>query len=90
MWVAFVKATHIFFCKNISVYAILNDQSFNDTLTNGIVSFEQLDPKQYLKTNNKEEIHYLNLYFIFFFFFFFFLLSIVSLVIESKKSNVYG
>ena len=25
-------------------YAILNDQSFNDTLTNDIVSFEQLDP----------------------------------------------
>ena len=27
---------------NISVYAIFNDQSFNDTLTNDIVSFEQL------------------------------------------------
>ena len=38
------KATHIFFCKNINVYAIFNDQSFNDTLTNGIVSFEQLGP----------------------------------------------
>ena len=25
------KATHIFFSKNISVYAIFNDQSFNDT-----------------------------------------------------------
>ena len=33
-----------FFSKNISVYAIFNDQSFNDTLTNGIVSFEQLGP----------------------------------------------
>ena len=30
--------------KNISIYAIFNDQSFNDTLTNDIVSFEQLDP----------------------------------------------
>ena len=26
------------------VYAIFNDQSFNDTLTNDIVSFEQLSP----------------------------------------------
>ena len=33
-----------FFSKNISVYAIFNDQSFDDTLTNGIVSFEQLGP----------------------------------------------
>ena len=33
-----------FFSKKISVYAIFNDQSFNDTLTNYIVSFEQLDP----------------------------------------------
>ena len=30
-----------FFSKNISIYAIFNDQSFNDTLTNVIVSFEQ-------------------------------------------------
>ena len=34
---------HIF-SKNISVYVIFNDQSFNDTLTNDIVSFEQLGP----------------------------------------------
>ena len=46
MWEAFAnaKATHIFFSKNISVYAIFNDQSFNDTLTNDIVSFEQHGP----------------------------------------------
>ena len=47
MWVAFAnaKATHIFFsAKNISIYAIFNDQSFNDTLSNDIVSFEKLDP----------------------------------------------
>ena len=31
-----------FFSKTMS--AIFNDQSFNDTLTNHIVSFEQLDP----------------------------------------------
>ena len=38
MWVAFAnaKATHIFFHKNISVYAIFNDQSFNDTFNNDI------------------------------------------------------
>ena len=45
MCVAFAnaKATHIFsefFFFN--VYAISDDQSFNDTLTNDIVSFEQL------------------------------------------------
>ena len=49
MWVAFAnaKATHIFPAKileYISIYAIFNDQSFNDTLTNDIVSFEQLGP----------------------------------------------
>ena len=44
MWVAFVnvKAFHLFFSKNISIYAIFYDQSFNDTLTNDIVSFEQM------------------------------------------------
>ena len=31
--------------KNISVYAIFNDYSFNDMLTNDIVSFEQLGPE---------------------------------------------
>ena len=38
------KSYSHFFSKNISVYAIFNDQSFNDTLTNDIVSFEQLSP----------------------------------------------
>ena len=33
-----------FFRKNISVYAIFNDQSFNNTLSNDNVSFEQLGP----------------------------------------------
>ena len=46
MWVAFAnaKATHIFFSKSNSLYAIFNDQSFKDTLTDNIVSFEQLGP----------------------------------------------
>ena len=38
------KSYSHFFSKNISVYAIFNGQSFNDTLTNNIVSFEQLGP----------------------------------------------
>ena len=29
-----------FFQQNISIYAIFSDQSFNDVLTNEIVSFE--------------------------------------------------
>ena len=33
-----------FFCKNISIYAIFNDETFNDTFTNDSVSFEQLAP----------------------------------------------
>ena len=33
-----------FFSKNISVYAIFKDQSFNDTLTNNTISFEQVGP----------------------------------------------
>ena len=34
----------IFSEKNIRVYAIFNDQSFNDMLTNHIDRFEQLGP----------------------------------------------
>ena len=41
------KATHIFFSKHISAFAISNDQSFNDTLTNDTVSFEKLGPNVY-------------------------------------------
>ena len=33
-----------FFSKNISIHAIFSDQSFNDMLTNHIISFEQLGP----------------------------------------------
>ena len=39
------KILTFFFSKNIIVYAIFNYQSFNDTLTNDIVSFEQLGPE---------------------------------------------
>ena len=43
-----LKKCEYFFSKNISVYAIFNDQSFNDKLTNNIVSFEQLGPDIFL------------------------------------------
>ena len=39
------KSYSHFFSKNISVYAKFNDQSFNNTLTNSIISFEQLGPE---------------------------------------------
>ena len=37
-----------FFSKNIIVNAIFNDQSFNNMLTDDIVSFEQLGPDIFL------------------------------------------
>ena len=36
-----------FFSKQISIYAIFDGQSFNNRLTNDIVSFEQQDPGLY-------------------------------------------
>ena len=53
MWVGFAnaKATHIIIQQNISVCAIFNDQSFNETLTNDIVSFEQLGPAAFDTTS---------------------------------------
>ena len=36
----------LLFSKNINIDSIFNDQNFNNTLTNGIVSFEQLGPEQ--------------------------------------------
>ena len=42
--VSTISNSGIFAEKNISIYAICNGKSFNDTLTNDIVSFEQLDP----------------------------------------------
>ena len=47
MLVAFAnaKTTNIFFSKNIGIYVTFNDQSFYDTLTNDVVSFEQLGPE---------------------------------------------
>ena len=48
-----------FFSKNISVYAIFNDQSLNDTFTNDIVSFEQLSPEINKNTTNDLQKMYL-------------------------------
>ena len=48
------KSYSHFFQQNISIYAILNDQSFNDMFTNDIVSFEQLGPElEKLKIANR-------------------------------------
>ena len=41
-----------FFQQNISVYAIVNDQSFNGMFTKDIASFEQLDPDYKTKSRN--------------------------------------
>ena len=41
---SFCKRYSHFFNKNNSIYAVFDDQRFNDTLTKDIVSFEQLGP----------------------------------------------
>ena len=41
------KSYSHFFSKNISIYAIFDDQSLNDMSTNNIVSFEQVGPDRY-------------------------------------------
>ena len=53
MWVAFAnaKATYIFSAKLLA-YMTFNDQCFNDTLTNDIVSFEQLGPDHEIPGSN--------------------------------------
>ena len=38
------KSYSHFVSKHLSLYAIFNDQSFNDMLTNDIIGFEQLGP----------------------------------------------
>ena len=40
--------SHIF-SKNVSIHAIFNNQSFNDSLTNDVVSFEQPSLENYTK-----------------------------------------
>ena len=38
------KATHIFFSKNFQHICVSLDVNFNESLTNNVVSFEQLGP----------------------------------------------
>ena len=47
--------SHFFSAKRVAynVYAIFNDQRFNDTLTNDIVSFEQLGPDIFFISSQK-------------------------------------
>ena len=53
------KLFTFFFRKNISVhvYAIFNNQSFNDMLTNDIVSFEQLGPDLHITYKSIHSVH---------------------------------
>ena len=44
------------------MYAIFNDQSFNDTLTNDIVSFEQLGPCNYFSYFSTKHILWVLIY----------------------------
>ena len=41
------KATHIFSAKNCSIFCVSLDVNFNESLTDDVVSFEQLDPEKY-------------------------------------------
>ena len=59
--------TFFFSAKILVYYAIFNDQSFNDMLTSGIISFEQLGPDKYfshfsMKTNVTGTIYYLSIW----------------------------
>ena len=45
-----------FFSKNICVYAIFNDQRYNDTLTYEIVSFEQLGPEKHKRCHGGKSV----------------------------------
>ena len=47
------KSYSHFFSKNISIYAIFDDQSFKDMLTNDIISFEPLGPNIFLISPQK-------------------------------------
>ena len=49
-----MKKLH-FFSKNVRLYATFNDQSFTDSLTNNIVSFEKLSPDLDLITRIQEK-----------------------------------
>ena len=44
--VSTISNSQVFLLKNVSSFCIFNDQSFNNTLTNDFISFEQLGPDQ--------------------------------------------
>ena len=46
MWVA--KATHIFFSKNINVFAIFQDRNFNVTFANNFGKFWMTGPSVFV------------------------------------------
>ena len=49
------KLLIFFLSRNISICSIFNDQSLNITLTNDIVSFEQVGPENVLPNTNEGE-----------------------------------
>ena len=51
------KSYSHFSSKNISLCAVFDDQRFNDTLTNDIISFEQISTRQ-LKQPHKNHTRY--------------------------------
>ena len=59
-----------FFSNNISIYAIFNDQSFKDTLTDDIVSSEQLGPESKIYHIYPKYSHRCALQTVIFFFFY--------------------
>ena len=46
------KATHIFFSKKFQYICVSLDLNFNESLTNDVVSFEQLGPVSYILNDN--------------------------------------
>ena len=46
------KATHIFSAKHFSIF-VYHDVNFNESLTNNVVSFEQLGPGGFSATPTK-------------------------------------
>ena len=51
------KATHIFISKKIQHICVSLDVNFNESLTNAVVSYEQLDPVFYLPTMDQTIIY---------------------------------
>ena len=63
MWVAFALHSH-FFSKKFQQIRVSLDVNFNESLTNDIVSFEQLGPDQ--QNQFKASFQRVNIYLLFF------------------------